>query len=159
MTRLIRIGMAATLAAISVTAFSQGAPPAANADKTAIETRQGLFKLIGSQSGPLGAMFRANGTFDAAVVARNGERIKVLAGMIPEVFARDTRQYKDSPTRAQEAIWTNQADFKAKADALVSAAEALAAAGKAGDKDAAQKANTAMGATCGACHDGTYRAK
>jgi cytochrome c556 len=156
MTRLIRFGVAATLAAISVTAFSQGAPP--NPDKTAIETRQGVFKLIANQNGPIGGMFRANGTFDAAVVARNAERIKVLAGMIPELFTRDTRQFKDVPTKALEGIWAGQADFKTKADALVAAADGLAAAAKTGDKDATQKANTAIGQACGACHD-AFRAK
>jgi cytochrome c556 len=156
MNRLIRIGAAVTLAAISMTAISQGPP---NPDKTAIEARQAVFKLISNQSGAVGAMFRPNGApFDAAAAARSAERVKVLAGMIPELFARDTRQYKDTPTRALDGIWGAQADFKAKADALATAADALAAAAKSGDKDATQKANTAMGQACGACHD-AFRAK
>jgi cytochrome c556 len=156
MNRLIRFGVAATLAAISVAAFPQGAPP--NPDKTAIETRQAVFKLIANQNGPIGAMFRPGGTFDAAVAARNAERVKVLAGMIPELFARDTRAFKDAPTRSLEGIWTSQADFKAKADALVAAADAVAVAAKSGDKDATQKANGEIGKACGACHD-AFRAK
>jgi cytochrome c556 len=157
MNRLTRIGVAAALAVISVAAFPQGAPP--NPDKAAIETRQGLFKLISNQSGPIGAMFRPNGTFDAAVAARNAERIKVLAGMIPELFAaRDTHTFKDVPSRALDGIWTSQADFKAKADALVAAADGVAAAAKTGDKDATQKANAEIGKACGGCHD-AFRAK
>jgi cytochrome c556 len=156
MKRLIRFGVAATLAAISVAAFPQGAPP--NPDKTAIETRQAVFKLISHQNGPIGAMFRPNGTFDAAVAARNAERIKVLAGMIPELFARDTRAFKDAPTRSLEGIWTSQADFKAKADALATAADGVLVAAKSGDKDATQKANAEIGKACGACHD-AFRAK
>jgi cytochrome c556 len=156
MNRLTRFGIAATLAAISVVAFSQGAPP--NPDDTAIKTRQGAFKLISNQSGAIGAMFRGNGAFDAAVAARNAERIKVLAGMLPELFARDTRQFKDTPTRALDGIWNSQADFKAKADGLAAAADAVVAAAKTGDKDATSKANTEMGKACGACHD-NFRAK
>ena len=156
MNRLIRFGVAATLAAISVTAFSQGGPP--NPDKTAIEARQSVFRLINNQNGPIGAMFRPNGTFDAAVVARNAERVKMLAGMIPEMFVRDTRQFKDAPTRALDGIWASQAEFKAKADALVAAADGLLAAAKTGDKDATQKANGEIGKACGACHD-NFRAK
>jgi cytochrome c556 len=156
MNRLTRFGVAATLAVISVAAFPQGAPP--NPDKVAIETRQGLFKLISNQNGPIGAMFRPNGTFDAAVAARNADRIKVLAGMIPELFARDTHNFKDVPSRALDAIWTSQADFKAKADALAAAAEGVAAAAKTGDKDATQKANAEIGKACGGCHD-AFRAK
>jgi cytochrome c556 len=156
MNRLIRFGAAATLAAISMTALSQGGPP--NPDKTAIEARQAVFKLINQQNGPIAAMFRPNGTFDAAVVAKNAERIKVLASMIPELFARDTRQYKDTPTRALEGIWASQADFKAKADALVAAADGLAAAAKSGDKAKTQTANAEIGKACGGCHD-AFRAK
>lgn len=157
MNRLIRLGVAATLAAISVAAFSQGGPP--NPDKTAIEARQAVFKLINNQNGPIGAMFRPNATtFDAAVVERNAERVKVLASMIPELFARDTRQYKDAPTRALDGIWTSQADFKAKADALVAAADGLAAAAKTGDKAKMQAANGEIGRACGSCHD-AFRAK
>jgi cytochrome c556 len=111
-----------------------------------------VFKLINNQNAPIGAMLRG-GTFDAAVVERNAGRIKVLADMIPELFTRDTRQYKDAPTRALDGIWTSQADFKTKAEALGSAAVALAAAGKSGDRAAVQAAVQTLGRTCGACHD------
>jgi cytochrome c556 len=175
MIRLTRIGVAAALAVVSVAALSQGGPPpggmggpggpggpggaAPNPDKTAIETRQAVFKLISNQNGPIGAMFRPGGNFDAAVAARNAERIKVLAGMIPELFTRDTRQAPaDVKTKALEGIWNSQADFKAKADALVAAADAVAVAAKSGNKDATQAANANIGKACGGCHD-TYRAK
>jgi cytochrome c556 len=154
MNRLTRVGVAAALAAISVVASSQGAP---NPDKTAIETRQGVFKLISNQFTPIGAALRG-GAVSPEVAARNGERIKVLAGMIPELFERDTRQYKDVPTRALDGIWNSQADFKAKADGLASAADALMAAGKAGDKAAITAAAGNVGKACGACHD-NFRAK
>lgn len=157
MTRLIRIGVAATIAAISVTAFSQGAGPP-NPNKTAIEARQAVFKLINAQNGPMGQMLRGQGALDAALVTRSAERIKMLAGMIPEVFTVDTRQYKDTPTRALDSIWTSQADFKTKADALVTAADALIAAAKTGDKAAVSTASQNMGRACGGCHD-AYRAK
>jgi cytochrome c556 len=154
MNRLTRIGAATALAAVSVLAFSQGGPP--NPDKTAIEARQAVFKLINNQNAPVGAMLRG-GSFDAALVERNAGRIKVLADMIPELFARDTRQYKDAPTRALDGIWTSQADFKTKAEALGTAATALAAAAKTGDRTAVQNAVRTLGGTCGACHD-SFRA-
>jgi cytochrome c556 len=161
MNRLTRFGVAATLAAISVAANSQGGPPPGgppNPDKTAIETRQGLFKLISNQYGPVGAMMRPGGTFNAELAGRNAARVKVLAEMIPELFARDTRQYTEVKTRALEGIWNSQADFKAKADGLVSAADALATAAKSGDQATVQKAATEVGKACGACHD-NFRAK
>ena len=156
MNRLSRVAAAAALVGISVIAFSQGARPDPN--KSAIDARQAVFKLIANQNGPIGAMFRPNGTFDAALAARNAERVKMLAEMIPELFARDTREYKEGNTKALDGIWTSPADFKAKADALVAAADGVMMAAKTGDKDATQKANAEIGKSCGGCHE-SFREK
>ena len=149
MKRLLSIGVAAALAVVSATSFSQGAaPPTPEAQaKTAIETRQGLFKLIANQWGPVGGMLRNQDSFDAAVVARNAARVQVLAGMIPELFAKDTREFKTVKTAALDGIWNSQADFKVKADALATAAGALVAAAKAGDKAATLKLAGDVGKT------------
>lgn len=158
MNRLYRFGVAAALAVVSAAAFSQGAPNPAAQAKSAIETRQGLFKLIANQNGPIGGMLRNQVPFDAAVVARNAARIQVLSEMIPELFARDTREFKDVKTGALDGIWNSQADFKTKADALTQAAAALATAAKGGDKAATLKAAGEVGKACGSCHD-SFRAK
>jgi cytochrome c556 len=151
MNRLIRIGVAAAVATISVVAFAQMARP--NPDQVAIDTRQSLMKLISNQFGPIGGMLRKQVPFDAAVVSRNAGRIAVLAGMAPELFARDTRQFKDMKTQALDGIWNSQAEFKTKADGMVTAVEALAATAKAGDEAATMKAAADAGKACGACHD------
>lgn len=162
MNRLTRIGVAAALTAASALAFSQagpGGPPNPEAQaKSAIETRQGVFKLIAGQNGPLGAMQRGQREFDAAVAGRNAARIQMLADMIPELFTADHRAIKTIKTTAKDEIWGNQADFKAKADALSKAAGAVADAAKTGDKAATVKAIAEIGKTCGGCHD-AYRAK
>lgn len=158
-----RIGVMAALATVSAVALSQGAggPPSPEAQaKSAIETRQGLFKLMASQNGPIAAMLLRNTReLDAAVVVRNAERMQMLAGMIPELFTADTRQFKDIKTAALDGIWASPADFKAKADAMANYAGALAAAAKSGDKDAMKKAAQEMGPKgCGGCHD-NFRVK
>ncbi|HTQ36650.1 MAG TPA: cytochrome c [Steroidobacteraceae bacterium] len=155
MNRLTRLGAAACIALVSIVAYSQ--MPQQNPDDVAIKTRQGLFKLISNQFGGVAGLLRG-GSVDPEVAARNAERIKVLAGMIPELFARDTRQFKDTPTKALDGIWNSQADFKTKADGLASAADELATAGKSGDKAAMTKAAQDVGKACGACHD-SFRAK
>jgi cytochrome c556 len=159
MNRLLRIGMALAASAVSALAVSQGAgPPSPEAQaKSAIETRQGLYKVMASQFGPIGGMLR-NAPFDAAVVERNSARIAVLAGMIPEMFANDTRKFTATKTAALEGIWNSSADFKGKADALVKAANDLNAAAKGGDKTATLAAAGAVGKACGSCHD-NYRQK
>ena len=159
MNRLIRIGVAASLAAVSVVAFSQMGPPSPEAQaRTAVEARQAVFKLITNQNGPLGALRNQAAPFDAAAVARSAERMQVLAGMIPELFERDTREFKDIKTAALDGIWGAQADFKSKADALAQAAGAVVTAAKSGDRAATAAAAGQIGRTCGGCHD-SYRAK
>lgn len=159
MNRLIRVGTAAALLAVSSLAFSQAGPPSPEAQaKSAVEARQAAFKLIANQNGPLGALRNPAAPFDAAVIARNAERIQMLAGMLPELFERDTREFKDLKTIALDGIWNSQADFKSKADALAQAAGAVAAAAKTGDRAATAAAAGQIGRTCGGCHD-AFRAK
>jgi cytochrome c556 len=158
---LSRVGVAAALAAMSAVAVSQGAggPPNPEAQaKSAIEARQGLFKVINSQMGPIGGMLRNQREFDAALVAKNATRIQTLAEIIPELHGLDTRQFKTIKTGALEGIWASQADFKAKADALAKAAGDTATVAKTGDKANTLKAAAEIGKACGACHD-NFRAK
>jgi cytochrome c556 len=164
MNRLHRIGVMAALATLSTMAFSQGAPggppsPEAQA-KTAIEARQGLFKVINSQNAPIGAMLRPGAEVDTALVVKNMTRIQQLADIIPDMFVMDTRMFHQTiKTRALDGIWTSQADFKAKAENMKTVAGTIIAAAKTGDKEATLKAmreNLPKG--CGGCHD-NYRAK
>jgi cytochrome c556 len=129
-----------------------------NQDKSAIETRQAVFKLISNQNGPIGALNRGNTPPDLAVVARNAARIQMLAEMIPDLFARDTHADATTKTAALPAIWTSMPDFKTKADALAKAAAGVAAAAKTGDAAATKTAAAEIGKTCGGCHD-AFRAK
>src|SRR3984893_8198725 len=91
-----------------------GPPTPEQQQEQAILTRQGLLKVMGFYMGPLGGMLKNKVPFDAQ-----------LGGMIPDVFTFDTRKATNVKTKAQDGIWTNQADFKAKADDLVKAATAL----------------------------------
>ncbi|GGG44358.1 hypothetical protein GCM10010964_34710 [Caldovatus sediminis] len=55
--------------------------------------------------------------------------------------------------RARPEIWTHRAEFDRAGQALVEAAERLAAAAAAGDRAAFQPAFQATTAACGACHE------
>ena len=119
-----------------------------------VETRQGLFKLLGFNIGPIIAMTRG-AEFNAELVERNASRIAALAPMIPDVLAADTRGF-DVETTALDSIWDNQPDFAAKAQALEENAMALAEAAASGDFATTMGAFRGMGGSCGNCHD-TYR--
>ncbi|MEY4760191.1 MAG: hypothetical protein RLZZ200_47 [Pseudomonadota bacterium] len=158
MKRLISIGLTAALSvAIANAAEPQQRSPEDLA-KQAIETRQGLFKVMGAVFGPVGGMLRNQVPFDAATAEKAGTRLVTLGGIAPDLFVNDTRKFTSIKTTALDGIWNSQADFKAKADELVKAATDLAAAAKTGDKAATLKAAGAVGKSCGGCHD-SYRVK
>ncbi|MDR2215087.1 MAG: cytochrome c [Nevskiaceae bacterium] len=159
MKRLLGLGIAVAIIATSSATWAAGAPPSPEQQAAGdIQTRQGLFKVLAAQFGPVGGMMRNQVPFDAAVVAKNAARLETLAGIIPEVFANDTSKFTATPSKALPGIWNAQADFKTKADGLATAAAALAAAAKGGDQAATLKAAAGIGTACGACHD-AYRAK
>jgi cytochrome c556 len=161
MKRFAKSSLIALCALAPVTALlAQEAGPATPEQQAeqAVLTRQGLLKVMGMYMAPLGAMLKNKMPFDAAVAAKSGQHIGELGGMIPDVFAFDTRNKTSAKTKAQDGIGTNQADFKAKADDLVKAAAALQEAAKGGEKGATLKAAGAVGKACGACHD-NYRNK
>jgi cytochrome c556 len=142
------------IAPVSAVLAQDAAPPTPEQQaQQAIETRQGLLKVMGFNMAPLGGMLKNKVPFDAAVATKSATHIAQLGAMIPDVFAFDTRKATGVKTKAQDGIWTNTADFNAKADDLVKAATALTDAAKSGDKGATLKAAGAVGKACGACHD------
>jgi cytochrome c556 len=147
------IALCALAPVAAVLAQDAGPPTPEQVADQAVLTRQGLLKVTSYYMAPLGGMLKNKVPFDAAVAAKNASRIAELGAMIPDVFTFDTRNKATVKTKAQDGVWTNQADFKAKADELVKAATALEAAAKGGDKEATLKAAGAVGKACGACHD------
>jgi cytochrome c556 len=159
MNRLTKIGVAATLAAVSAVVAAQAVTKAASqadADK-AIKARQAIFNQINDLNKPIGPMLRPNGPpVDTALVATTAAKIAELATQIPGAYLVDTRGFTATKTRALDGIWASQADFKTKADALATAAKAAADAAKTGDAAATKTAMQTMGRACGSCHD-TFR--
>lgn len=146
------------IAPVSAVLAQEGPPTPEQQAEQAVLTRQGLLKVMGMYMGPLGAMLKNKMPFDAAVASKSATHIAELGSMIPDVFTPDVRGKTSVKTKAQDGIWTNQADFKSHADDLVKAAQNLQEAAKSGDKGTTLKAAAAVGKACGACHD-NYRNK
>ncbi|HXS29808.1 MAG TPA: cytochrome c [Steroidobacteraceae bacterium] len=155
-----RVAVAVSAVAISALALAQtgGVAKTEAEAKTAIEARQQVFKDIKKANEPLQDMLKNKREIDAAVIKANAGELQKLAPKIPPAFALDTRAFKDIKTRAQDGIWSSQADFAAKADAFAKAAANVAAMADSGDKGAIKKAIADMGKSCGACHD-NYQVK
>jgi len=158
MNRSLKLGLAAlcSVTVVYVTQAQNGPQTPQQQAEKAVKTRQGLFDVQAFAFGPVGAMLKG-APFDAALVQKQATRIQTTAGMIPEVFALDTRKYPVT-TQAREAVWTNKSDFDQKAKNLQSLAAELETAAKAGDRGATLKAAEAVGKACGNCHD-DYREK
>ena len=122
----------------------------------AVDTRQGLLKVVGYYIGPMVGMARGQIDYDADLVAANAEKMGHLTAMIPDLFKMDT---SDSGVASDglDGIWDNTEDFNNKASVASQRAFELAKAAP-GGKDAFMKAFGAAGAACKSCHD-DYRQK
>ena len=146
--------VAVTVAASLLTATVSMAQPASS-EKHAIkatELRQSVFKLLGSNMGPLGAMAKGKIPFDAEVVEKNAIRINQLSLMIADYTRVDTSKF-DVKTSALNKIWQDQEHFGQSIDKLTKASAALIVAAKSNDEGTLKQAISAVGKTCGGCHD------
>jgi cytochrome c556 len=100
----------------------------------------------------MGAMAKEEMPYDAERFALHAERIAVLAGMLPEAFQADTRDYP-LDTEALDAIWADFDEFKKLASAAeTKALKAAATARDAGFADA-RAALGELGQACKDCHE------
>jgi cytochrome c556 len=140
------------VASLAGSAFAHDDHSPASVAKETAGTRHGLFHVIGAAFGPTGGMISNKAPFDAAQAQLAGARLEVLGGMIKQLTATDTSKLVPN-SEAKPNIWTERADFEAKADNLVKAATALKIAAAKGDKDGTLKAARDVGGACKSCHD------
>lgn len=125
----------------------------AAAMQKAVENRQALLKQFDEAFKPVGDMVKRKRPYDAAVVQDSAAKLSTLVPKLPDAFAMDTHTATGIKTKARDNIWTNMADFKAKADGLLQAVKGLAEAGKSGDEKALRPAFVTVGKACSNCHD------
>jgi cytochrome c556 len=136
------------------TALAAAGSAFADPAEDAVLARQGFFKLLGAEIGPLAAMAKGEAPYDAAKAAAHGADLKALTGYsLPELFIDGTSQDDlRGKTWAKPDIWMDKADFTAKFAALQKAVADNA--GKLGAGRAELGAALgAIGGTCKSCHD------
>lgn len=146
--------LALTVSTSLVVATTSLAQPASS-EKHAIyatELRQSIFKLLGSNMGPLGAMAKGKIPLDAKVVEKNAVRINQLSLMIADYTRTDTSKF-NVKTEALAKIWQEPEHFNKDIDKLTLASSALIAAAKSNNESEIKKAIGGVGKTCGGCHD------
>ena len=107
----------------------------------AVMARMQGMEQIGAASKVLGNMARGRVAFDAEGAASAKAALAQHAAEIPALFEA---QEDDPKSEALPAIWSDFADFTAKADALRDAAEAM-------DVTSAETIAAGMGTVGGAC--------
>lgn len=146
--------LAITISTSLIVATATIAQPASS-EKHAVytsELRQSIFKLLGSNMGPLGAMAKGKIPVDAAVVEKNAKRINQLSLMIADYTRTDTTKF-NVKTEALAKIWQEPEHFSKDIDKLTVASVALMVAAQSKDEGAIKKAIGGVGKTCGGCHD------
>ena len=127
MKRIVMTGAVLLSSLISFNTIAAEQSPEQQA-AAAVATRQAVFKLLSFSNGVLGGMARG-APYDAEAAILATERIEILAGMIPALFAADTTAVNHgATTRASDLIWSSKADFdQLAADLAAGAVEARAA--------------------------------
>lgn len=152
-----RLVAAIALGAIAFGAFGVNARPAPKPAKPTpqelVAARQAGFAMSAAVMGGISAAVKAGAPAKSQVFAARG--MAKWSAAMPALFAASTRGI--GPSRAKAEIWTNRADFAAKAADYAKATEALAAAAAADDSAALSAALASTGAACKACHD-SYQA-
>lgn len=149
----LSIAVAAAAAAYLFTATDVAAQAK---PEDSIAYRQGVYKIMGWNMGPLAGMVRGDRPYDKAAFAKHADNLAAVAPMALEGFGPGTD--KGAKTSAKPEIWAKMDDFKAKMDKMNAEAVKLAAVAKTGSLDDIKKQFGATGATCKACHD-DYKTK
>jgi cytochrome c556 len=120
----------------------------------AFEYRHSVMEALAYKVGRVRAMAMGEIPANDAAFAKDTADVAALAGMLGEGFIPNSIV---GSSIAKPEIWTNKADFDAKAMEFQQNAEALAMAASAQGFEAAKGMVQAVGGGCGACHR-PYRA-
>jgi cytochrome c556 len=136
-------------------AQNAAAPAAAgaNAGRQAADVRKSIFKLIGANFRPLGALLK-DGTYDAADVNKRITRVLFLSGLLNEAFP-DISNIGEPDSKAKPEVWTNHAVFEKKLKEFQDHLVALSDVNEK-EKGLTEPFKTALGAVaqdCKSCHD------
>lgn len=141
------------LACVAGAAGAQG--PTAPSATEIVRARQAAFGMSAATLGAIRA--ELDGAGDPQKLGFTTGALNNWAAALPSMFPAGTgADALGDATKAKPEIWSNRADFEAKAAAYVSATAALKAAATAGDAAAANTAFGEVRAACGSCHQ-AYR--
>jgi len=144
--KLQKIILAATATILTIGsgfAFAQFQKP-----EDAIKYRQSVFTVLGNSFGKISAVVKGEVPYNKDDVAKNAAIIAMMSTLPWQAFGPGTEGGK-----AQPAIWSDNAKFKAASEKMQLAVVDLNKAAQSGDLENIKKAFGATGQTCKGCHD------
>ncbi len=147
---LKRFALASAVAALlSSPAFAQVKP------EDVIKYRQGAYKVMGWNFGPMAAMVKGEKPYNKEDFARRADIVAYVGKLTMEGFTPGTDK---GDTKVKPEAFAKMDDFKAKMTKMNEETAKLAAVAKTGTFDEIKKQFGATGASCKACHD-DYKSK
>ena len=140
---IILVACATILTMSSGFAFAQFQKP-----EDAIKYRQSVFTVLGNSFGKISAVVKGEVPYNKDDVAKNAAIIAMMSTLPWQAFGPGTEGGK-----AQPAIWSDNAKFKAASEKMQLAVVDLNKAAQSGDLENIKKAFGATGQTCKGCHD------
>lgn len=144
MKKLAVMGLTAVLAGVSMATLAAPKP------FEAIEYRQGIFKAVKWNFGPMGDMVKGKTEFNAAEFSRRADNLAALSKMPLEGFIPGTYASKTAALPAIESEWDT---FAKGMETFAANSAALADAAKGGDMNAIRPAFMKVAQSCKGCHD------
>lgn len=132
---------------------------AESAEEKAVKARQGYYKLVLLNAGPLFGMAKGDVDYNAEMAMTSANNLKALASMnVANMWpAGSDKASMPGKTRALAKIWADFPGVGEKAKAFGAAVDGLVA-NAGGGLDSLRGAVGPLGASCKGCHD-NYRAK
>jgi len=150
----------AIIAAVAVGLCVAGAAGAQETSRPSaaeiIAARQAAFQMSGATYGGMKPVIDSGGSVKVLAFGTGG--LKKWSSALPSMFPAGTGPEAGVPTKAKAEIWTNRADFEAKAAAYQAAAARLHELAQADDAAGFAAQWAAVRQTCQACHD-AYRSQ
>lgn len=151
---LTTLGAGAALATLVACGGGGGGEQPATPEYDAYLYRHSVMLLLDNKARIVNGMYRGEIALDEDVFVKATRDLASLANMMLDGFENETLVPE---SRTELEAWQNWNDFKAKADALIDGANALAQAAATGGFDGAKSHVETATRTCGQCHR-IYRA-
>lgn len=141
--KFVLVSTATVLAIGAGVAFAQFQKP-----EDAIKYRQSTFTVMANSFGKIGAVVKGEAPYNKDEVAKNAAIVAMMSTLPWQAFGPGTEGGK-----AQPAVWSDNAKFKAASEKMQLAIVDLNKAAQSGDQESIKKAFGAAAATCKGCHD------